>query len=341
MNLKLLGPVSGIILTACSGGGNSSDQAPAPTALVTLEQATQGAISQTVTLYGVAETGAAGSLALSAPTEAIVARIAAPVGTKVARGQLVVQLSLAPNTRLDLVKASADMRAADAAFARAKRLRADGLVGDAEVETARASAQSADATLASYRGRASNLSLTAPATGYVASITNNPGDLVQAGASVAMISSARDLRARFGADLTVARALLPGAPIKIAGTKGRAPLSVPILSIDPVVNPTTRLASVFASLPSSSGLAPGETLQGVVATQTQGNAVTIPYQALLDDGGQPYVFVVAAGVAHRHDVKPGPTSGDRIALTNGVSAGDKVVVNGGTALKDGMKVRIK
>ena len=341
MNMKLLGPIASLVLTACSGGGNNADQAPAPTALVKLGQATQGAISQTVTLYGIAETGPAGILALSAPTEAIVARIVAPVGTKVTRGQLVVQLSPAPNTRLDLAKASADARAADAAYARAKRLRADGLVGDADVETARGAAQSADATLASYRGRAGSLALTAPATGYVTSIANNPGDLVQAGTSVATISSARDLRARFGADPTVARALSPGAPIRIASTKERAPLSVPILSIDPVVNPTTRLASVFTSLPSSSGLAPGEVLQGEVATQTQGNAVTIPYQALLDDGGQPYVFVVAGGVAHRRDVQAGPTSGDRIAMTKGVSAGDKVAVEGGTALEDGMKVRTK
>ena len=339
--MKMTAPLLGVLLTACSSGGSSPDQAPAPTALVMLGQATQGAIAETVTLYGVAETGAAGSLALSAPTEALVARIAAPVGTKVSKGQLVVQLSPAPNTRLDLSKASADARAADAAYARAKRLRADGLVGDAEVETAHAAAQSADATLASFRGRAGGLALRAPAAGYIASIANNPGDLVQAGASVAMISNATDLRARFGADPTVARALSPGSVIRIAATKDRAPLSVPIQSIDPVVNPTTRLASVFANLPVSTGLAPGEVLQGAVATRTQGSAVTIPYAALLDDGGQPYVFVVTGGTAHRHDVAPGPTSGDRIAIEKGVNPGDLVVTAGGTALRDGMRVRTR
>lgn len=341
MNVKLIGPVAGLILAGCSGSSNNADQAPPPTALVKLEQATQGAISETVTLYGVAEAGAAGSLALSAPTEAIVARIVAPVGTKVRRGQLVVQLSSAPNTRLNLAKASTDARVADSAYARAKRLRADGLVGDAEVEAARAAAQSADTTLASFRGRANNLALTAPVTGFVASIANNPGDLVQPGASIAMITDASDLRARFGADPTVARALSTGSPIRIAATKGRAPLSVPIESIDPVVNPTTRLASVFARIPSSSGLAPGEVLQGAVATQTQGSAVTIPYKALLDDGGQPYVFVVAGGIAHRHDVTPGATGGERVAIDRGVKPGDQVVVDGGTALDDGMKVRTK
>lgn len=341
MMLKLAGPIAGLALAACSGGADNAGRVPPPTALVKLGQATRGAIAETVMLYGVGETSAAGSLTLSAPTEAIVARIAVPVGTKVSRGQLIVQLAPAPNIRLDLAKASADARAADAAYARARRLRADGLVGDAEVETAHASAQSADATLASYRGRAGNLALTAPMAGYVASIAINPGDVVQAGASVAVIASTRDLRARFGADPAVARALLPGASIRIAATKGRAPLTVRIRSVDPVVDPATRLESVFAALPASAGIAPGETLQGEVATRSQDGAVTIPYAALLDDGGQPYVFVVAGGIAHRHDVQPGPASDDRIAIAKGVSAGDRVVVEGGTALEDGMKVRIK
>ena len=341
MKLKLLGPAVGLFLTACSGSDSSTDQATPPTALVTLAQATQGSIAETVKLYGTAEAGPAGSIALSAPTEAIVARIVAPVGTRVTRGQLVVQLSPAPNTRLDLAKASADARAADAAYARAQRLRKDGLVGDADVETARAAAQSADVTLASLRGRAGSLALTAPAAGYVASVANNPGDLVQAGASIAMITNGSGLRARFGADPTVARTLSRGAQIKIAGTKGRATVSVPIQSIDPVVNPNTRLESVFTTLPPSLGIGSGEVLQGEVATQTQSSAVTIPYQALLDDGGQPYVFVVASGIAHRHDVQTGPTGGDRIAIVKGVSSGDRVVTDGGTALEDGMKVRTK
>jgi RND family efflux transporter MFP subunit len=339
MNPKLLWSLVGLVFTACSADGD--DQAPTPVALVKLGQATLTTISDTATLYGIAEAGAEGSLALSAPTEAVIARIAAPVGTKVRRGQLIVQLSAAPNTRLDLAKASTDARAADAAYARAKRLRADGLVGDADVETARAAAQVADTTLASYRGRAGRLALVAPAAGYVATIANNPGDLVQAGAPIATIASTTALRAHFGVDPATARTLSPGTPISIATTSGRAPITVRIQSIDPGVNPATRLQSVFATLPPLFGAGPGETLRAEVATQRQADAVTIPYAALLDDGGQPFVFVVSASVAHRRDVTAGATSHDRVAIAKGVKPGDSVVIEGGTAVEDGMKVRTK
>lgn len=325
---------------ACSGGAENTSS-PTPVALVRLATAQQGALAKEVTLYGVAEAGASGTQTLTAPAEAWVARVVAPVGTAVKKGDIVVQLAAGPTTRLDIAKASADARAADAAYARAQRLRADGLVGNAEVDTARAAAAGANATQASLNGRASALTLRAPVAGVVETIAVPTGTLVQPGAAVATIAKPGDLRGRFGADPTVARALSPGAPIRIEGTAGRPPFTVPITSVTPLVDPQTRLASVFAQLPAAARLGVGEILTGTVAVGTSGSAVTIPYSALLDDGGQPYVFVVANGVAHRRDVSVGPTEGGRVAIAKGVHAGEQVVTEGGTAVEDGMKVRTR
>ncbi|TPG14312.1 efflux RND transporter periplasmic adaptor subunit [Sphingomonas oligophenolica] len=335
--------VASLMLAACSGGASDEAATPAPVALVTIAAAQQGALTDRVTLYGVAEAGAGGKVALTAPTEAIVVRIVTPVGTRVTAGQVVAQLGAAPNTRLDIVKASTDARAADAAYARAQRLRKDGLVGNAEVETARAAAQSADATRASLAGRAGALTLRARTAGFVESVAVSDGDLIQPGATVATIARNGDLRAHFGVDPSVARALHPGAPIRIEASTGRAAFAVPIASVSPIIDPTTRQAAVFATLPAAAGLGVGEVLTGTVAVGASGGgiAVTIPYAALLDDGGQPYVYVVTSGVAHRHNVSPGATEGDRVAITQGVKPGDHVVVEGGTAVDDGMKVRTK
>ena len=53
------------------------------------------------------------------------------------------------------------------------------------------------------------------------------------------------------------------------------------------------------------------------------------------------MFVVASGTAHRRDVTVGATDGDRVAITRGVKAGERVVTQGGTAVEDGIKVRTK
>lgn len=332
--------LSSLLLAACSSGG-PSDTTPEPVALVTLGAVEQGPVTQTVTLYGAAEAGPSGTLALAAPAEATVARIVAPVGTRVAAGQPIVVLRPSPTTTVDLAKAASDARAADQAYARAKRLRADGLASDADVETARAAAASADALSASLRRRTAGLTLRAPAAGFVQTIANAAGDLVAAGGTVATVSRIGDLRAHFGADPAIARSVHAGTPIRIRTAHDAAPIEVAVQSVDPVVDPATRLASIYATLPAASGVAAGEALTGAVATDASGEALTIPYAALLDDGGQPYVYVVAGGVAHRHDVVTGATSGDRIAVTKGVAAGDKVVTQGGTAVDDGMKVRTR
>ena len=101
--------------------------------------------------------------------------------------------------------------------------------------------------------------------------------------------------------------------------------------------PQTKLASLFAQVPARLGIGAGQTLSGTVTLQQAGDAVTIPYAALLDDGGQPYVYVVQGGIAHRRDVVPGPADGARVAIEKGVNAGDRVVVKGGTALEDGIR----
>jgi membrane fusion protein (multidrug efflux system) len=332
--------IPALLLASCSAG-SETEEAADPVALVSLARAEQGVIAAEVTLYGTAESGAAGKQALAAPADAVVSSIAAPVGTRVAQGDVVAVLSAAPTTRLDLSKAATDARAADAAFARAQRLRSDGLVSDAEVEAARAAAASARATQASLSGRVGSLTLRALASGFVETLVVKPGDLVTAGTPIATIVRAEDVRAHFGVDPATARALRPGTSIHITASTGRSALSVPIESVNPAIDPVTRLASVFARLPAAAGIGSGETLQAKVEVGVAGTGLTIPYAALLDDGGQPFVYVAKDGVAHRHDVETGPATGDRIAIIRGISANDQVVTQGGTALEDGMKVRTK
>ena len=330
-----------LLLASCSSGDGEADgNAAAPVALVTLGPVAQGALASQVTLYGAAKPGPGGKLALSAPAEATVIAIDAPVGTRVARGSVVARLAASPTTRLDLVKAASDAQAANAALARAIRLQGDGLVGNAEVETAHAAAMSANATRAAMATRTGGLVLRAGGSGIVATVTVAPGDLVQAGAAIATITGAGDLRARFGVDPATARALRPGQPLRIAANGGAAAFTVPIASVDPAADPQTRLASVFARIPAETGIGAGQTLSATVSGGGGGTALTIPYVAVLDDAGQAYVYVVEAAVAHRRDVKVGAASEDRVAVT-GVKPGEHVVVAGGTALEDGVKVRTK
>jgi RND family efflux transporter MFP subunit len=327
-----------LLAAACSSADTTP---PDPVALVKLATASQAGGEQQLTVYGAAEPGPAGKMSLVAPAEAKVIAIDAPVGSKVGQGQVVVRLAASPTTRSDAAKAAADSAAADKALARAVRLRADGLASDADVETAHAAAAAANALRASFASRAGGLTLRAPAAGNVETVVVAPGDLLQAGAAVATITRAGDVRVRFGIDPDAARTIRPGMALAIAGNGARAPLSVVIDSVSPTVDPATKLVALFARIPESSGIVAGETLTATIDVAAGTNALTIPYAALLDDGGQPYVYVVAGGLAHRRDLTIKPASGDRVTIVKGLKSGERVVVEGGTAVEDGMKVRTK
>jgi RND family efflux transporter MFP subunit len=183
--------------------------------------------------------------------------------------------------------------------------------------------------------------LRSPVAGYVEAIAAGPGSLVAGGTPIVTIAKAGDLRARFGIDPALARRIAGGAVVRVTPSGGGATFTVPVLSVDPYVDPQTRLASVLVRVPQAVQVGAGEPLSGTLVVKGGGSAPSIPYSALLDEGGQPFVYVIIAGRAHRRDVAPGPVTGDRVAIAQSLKLGELVVAQGGTALEDGMRVRTR
>lgn len=337
----LLSTVLVLSLTGC--GSNSANQtpAPAPSALVRTATAVVQPVETTLRLYGAADAGTASGRALTALSEAILVSVDKPVGSRVRVGDVVARLRPSPVSELDLARARSDAAAAASQLARMRRLRADGLASDADVESARLAAEGGRATVRSLALRQASLVLRSPIDGFVSTVNASPGDALASGMSVATLVPSSARRARFGIDPEEARLIRPGAQLRIVAANGDARYGVTVRSVDPGVDPTTRLAAVYADLPEGTGIGAGEPLIGLVAVRTSTGLPTIPYEAILSDAGQPYTFVVRNGVARRADLVVGATSKERAAIETGISPGDIVVTRGGTALEDGVKVRLK
>ncbi|MDP2401429.1 MAG: efflux RND transporter periplasmic adaptor subunit, partial [Actinomycetota bacterium] len=72
------------------------------------------------------------------------------------------------------------------------------------------------------------------------------------------------------------------------------------------------------------------------------DAVTIPIEALFDEGGASYVYTVGAGeVLKRTQVQIGTLTETRVQVTSGLSDGDVVALSGPVELEDGMRIRAK
>ena len=71
------------------------------------------------------------------------------------------------------------------------------------------------------------------------------------------------------------------------------------------------------------------------------DSTTVPIEALTDENGKSYVFVVTAGKLKKVEVKTGALTDTRAEIVSGVAVGDEVVLGGLTGLKDGQAVRVK
>ena len=69
--------------------------------------------------------------------------------------------------------------------------------------------------------------------------------------------------------------------------------------------------------------------------------LTISKESLIEDGGQPYVFVAKDGVARRRPVILGIRGGELLQVVDGLSQGELVISFGQKALKDGAPVQFK
>lgn len=78
-----------------------------------------------------------------------------------------------------------------------------------------------------------------------------------------------------------------------------------------------------------------------IETSALSGVLTVPVEAVLEDGDQSYVFVVQGDKAQRRNVKVGTLTETRAEILSGVNEGDEVVVSGSGNLKDGSTVRTK
>ena len=70
------------------------------------------------------------------------------------------------------------------------------------------------------------------------------------------------------------------------------------------------------------------------------DALTVPRIALLEDEGEPAVYVVEGKTAKRKSVQLGYTNGEIAEIRSGLKEGDQVVTAGKVAIRDGTEVQV-
>jgi RND family efflux transporter MFP subunit len=342
-----------VLLGVCglSGCKRAADEAqPVPTATVEVQPAAAHSMEDALVAYGTVEFVAASTRSLTVQVESQVAERFVLPGTTVKQGQALLRLVPSAMSHLDVDKASRDASVTEGEAQRVGRLHAQGLATDSELLTAKAAAASAAALRDSLDKRigATGLTLRAPIAGIVDAFTAQPGDVIAPGTLVMRIADPKALYARLGLEPEDAVRVKSGQAVSFSPLTGRAPaadgriteIDGRITEVDARVDPTTRLASAVGQPESSLTLVPGSSVRGRIVIDSHADAITVPRSAVLYSEDQPFVFVAAAGKAHRRPVTTGLADETRIEIVKGLKAGESVIVGGNYELEDGMAIQL-
>jgi RND family efflux transporter MFP subunit len=111
--------------------------------------------------------------------------------------------------------------------------------------------------------------------------------------------------------------------------------------LSPVVDQSSGTVKVTVELiPAGEAFKPGAFVRVEIQTDTREDAVLIPKKAVLEEDGEHYVFIAKGDAAKKIKVSLGYEWSGQIEIKQGIAAGDKVVVAGQGALKDGGKIKI-
>jgi len=113
-----------------------------------------------------------------------------------------------------------------------------------------------------------------------------------------------------------------------------------VISVSPVVDPVSRTATAKISLGNRKGLLkPGMFTRVDLVVQEKKDAVVVPADAVLGRA-ENYVFVVEGGKASRKVVRLGVREKNSIEITDGLEAGDTLIIVGQRVVEDGEVVAV-
>jgi membrane fusion protein (multidrug efflux system) len=182
-----------------------------------------------------------------------------------------------------------------------------------------------------------------PIDGVVTTKHIDEGNLIRIGDRLVTVADMKTVKIivtvaeKYGSDIAVG---MP-ARIKVDAFAERV-FDANVYSVYPALDPQTHTTQIEIRLDNSEMLLkPGMFARVTLVTQTKKDAVIVSRDVVL--GGkidEPYVYVVEGSVAHKRVVKLGIVQSDRCEITDGLKAGETLVVNGMHFLAEGSNVEI-
>lgn len=324
------------------GGKTEGSRSPPPRQSnpVAVETATTrtGTVTEAVTAVG--STRAASSVQIVPSTAGLVTRIAFEPGQRIPAGAVLIELDNA-SERAVVQEAESELANLRTQIIRAESLRARNLLSAADLDELRARLGMAEARLAAARSQREKRNVRAPFSGVVGLRNINLGAYVDSGTVLTTLDDLETIELEFRIPERYFNAVKAGQ--KVIATSVAFPgrtFSGAVHEVDTRIEPATRAFRVRAELPNADGLLPDGLFMAIqLIIAERHDAVLVPEEAVITEGGQSYVYVVEADAALRTMITLGQRRDAAVEVLAGLAPHVEVVTKGQQSLRDKTPIR--
>ncbi len=327
-----------LLLTACGSGEGGPAKVASPPATVTVQRAALQAWSNRIEAVGTAK--ARESVVIAAKQSERIAAVRFESGQRVRKGQVLVELD-AGTVKAELAEAQANLNDLNTQVARLQNLQSRQLVAKSQLDTANASRNAARARMQAAQERLNDRIIRAPFDGVLGLRQVSQGQFVNAGAVMVNLDDLDHL----WVDFPVPESLLPqlenGMLVELQSDAApEKAFSARVIGIDSRVDVATRAIMVRAAIDNSaSKIRPGMLLR-VALQQASSEAIVVPELAIQQVGSRTFVYVLSDDeTVLSRDVQISSRYQGKAAVAEGLKAGDQVVIDGTSKLRDGQKIK--
>lgn len=339
--LVIFGAIGGYLYQRFSAFA-SMDFTPPP---VTIAVSTARAETWYETLSAVGTIQAVRGVQLTSETSGEITQIRFDSGDTVAAGQLLVVLNdEVEQASRNNQRASLDL--ANILFERDQSLIRQKSIPQTQFDRSRADLERARAQLAETEARLANKRIEAPFAGTIGIRQVDVGDYLAPGTLIATLQDHSELEIDFTVPARYAPKLRAGLPIdvRVDAFADRVFKAV-VTAVDARVDPSTRNVLLRARLADTDGLLPGMFATLALDLGEQQALVTIPETAMTYALQGNTVYVIepledGSLTATARVVRAGKVRDGRVAVLEGLSAGEQVVSVGQNKLYRGVRVVI-
>ncbi len=308
--------------------------APVPVLIAPVQQR---AINGGIEAIGTANSNEA--VSVTAKSTNMITAIRFSDGEVVQAGQVLVELDRG-QVAADLAAANAAFEESRSQFNRSRDLVATAALSKSQNDQLEATMKSNEAKVQSARARLDDTYIRAPFAGRVGLRRVSLGTLINPGTVITTLDDISAIKVDFAVPESYVSELRNGQLVtaRTNAWPGRN-FTGKVVSVDSRVDSSTRAVTVRAAVPNGDGaLRPGMFLTVSVAQDRRAGLV-IPEEALVPEQARQFVYVMKGAKVDKREVTLGRREPGFVEIADGLTADDKVVVEGTLKLRDGVPVR--